>query len=221
MRGPASRAGVGLIAVARRFGGGRGVIASHNPGKVREIAELLAPLGAHVRSASELGLPEPTETGASFAENARLKARAASKAAHLPALADDSGLSVSALGGAPGVFSARWAGPGKDFSIAMRKVEERLQGQRDRRAAFICALALAWPDGHAEIFEGRIEGTLVWPPRGAHGFGSAPMFVPQDGEETFGEMEPTQKHAISHRARAFAALVAACFSSPGRGADSS
>ncbi len=197
--------------MARRFAGERLVIASHNPGKVREIAELLSPLGVRALGAVGLNLGEPEETGTTFSANALIKARAAAAAAKLPALADDSGLAVAALDGAPGVHSARWAGPGKDFSAAMRKVEKKLQGHRDRRAAFICALALAWPDGHGEVFEGRAEGKLVWPPRGEHGFGYDPIFVPLGGVETFGEMDPARKHAISHRARAFAALKAACF----------
>ena len=195
----------------RRFDGGRLVIASHNPGKVREIAELLEPFAVTVVSAGALGLPEPEETGATFAENAALKARAAAAGAGLPALADDSGLVVPALDGAPGVYSARWAGPGKDFRIAMQKVETALAGKPDRRAHFACALALAWPDGHVEGFEGAVHGRLVWPPRGDRGFGYDPMFLPDEFAETFGEMEPGAKHRISHRARAFRLLVEACF----------
>ncbi len=199
--------------MARRWGGGRLVIASHNPGKVREIAELLAPFEAEIVSAAELGLPEPEETGTSFAENARLKARAAVTGAGSAALADDSGLSVTALGGAPGIYSARWAGPEKDFRVAMAKVEQELTacGATDRRAAFVCALTLAWPDGTQAIVEGRVEGHLVWPPRGSRGFGYDPMFVPEGYDITFGEMEPAAKHAISHRADAFKKLVAAVF----------
>jgi XTP/dITP diphosphohydrolase len=191
--------------------GGRLVIASHNPGKVREIDDLLRPYGVETIGAAALGLVEPEETGTTFAENAALKARTAADAAHLPALADDSGLAVAALGGAPGIYSARWAGPGKDFAVAMRKVEEALQGKEDRGAAFVCALALAQPGGACDVFEGRIEGSLVWPPRGGKGFGYDPVFVPAGGTLTFGEMEPAAKHAISHRARAFAKLIAACF----------
>lgn len=192
------------------------MVASHNPGKVREFGELLAPLGAELVSASELGLPEPEETGASFAENARIKALAAAEVSGSVALADDSGLAVAALGGAPGIHSARWAGSGRDFAEAMVRIEKELEerGARDpgqRRAAFVAALCLAWPDGHCEDFEGRIEGTLVWPFRGDRGFGYDPMFLPEGFDRTFGEMEPDEKHAISHRARAFRQLVAACF----------
>ncbi len=199
--------------MVRRWRGGRLVIASHNPGKLREIADLLAPFEAEAVSASSLGLPEPEETGTTFVENAALKARAAAQGAGLPALADDSGLSVAALGGAPGIYSARWAGPGKDFGAAMAKVEQELTacGSPDRHAAFICALTLAWPDGAQAAFEGRVEGRLVWPPRGARGFGYDPMFVPEGHDITFGEMEPAAKHAISHRADAFEKLVAAVF----------
>lgn len=189
------------------------MLATHNPGKVREIADLVAPHDVSVVAAGALGLAEPEETGATFAANARLKARAAADAAGLPALADDSGLAVAALDGAPGIYSARWAGPEKDFSIAMRRVEGALDEAEteDRRAAFVCALCLAWPDGEDQVFEGRVEGTLVWPPRGARGFGYDPMFVPEGQTETFGEMAPAAKHAMSHRARAFARLVAAIF----------
>ena len=187
--------------------GARLVIASHNPGKVVEIRELVAPFGIDVVSAGELGLPEPAETGDTFAANAALKARAAATGARLPALADDSGLVVPALDGAPGIYSARWAGPSKDFALAMRKVETALGGNPDRRAAFVCALAVAWPDGTVCDFEGRVDGTLVWPPRGTRGFGYDPMFVPDGGTLSFGEMEPAAKHAISHRAIAFRRLV--------------
>jgi XTP/dITP diphosphohydrolase len=197
--------------MARRCEGGRLVVASHNPGKVREIGDLLRPFGFKAVSAGELGLPEPEETGTTFLENAELKARAAALAARLPALADDSGLVVPALGGAPGVYSARWAGPEKDFRVAMERVQRELGGSPDRRACFICALAMAWPDGHVESFEGRVDGTLVWPPRGSRGFGYDPMFLPEGGTLTFGEMEPEAKHKISHRARAFAQLTARCF----------
>ena len=195
--------------MTRRLDGKRLVIASHNAGKVREVAELLEPYGIDGVPASELGLEEPEETGATFLANAELKARAAVRSG-LPALADDSGLAVVALGGAPGIYSARWAGPDRDFSRAMAKVHDRL-GDRPREAAFIAALALAWPDGHVEAFEGRVEGRLVWPPRGERGFGYDPVFVPDGHDETFGEMDPDAKSRISHRARAFAKLAAACF----------
>ncbi len=202
--------------MARRFSDTRLVIASHNPGKVREIGELLAPFGAQVVAAGSLGLPEPEETGATFEANAELKALAAARATNLPALADDSGLVVHALGGDPGIYSARWAGPAKDFTLAIRKVEEALagksaQGTIDRRAYFVAALTLAWPDGHTETFRGEVHGTLAWPPRGSRGFSYDPMFVPDGHAQTFGEMEPAAKHAMSHRARAFDQLVAACF----------
>jgi len=196
----------------RRFGGGRLVIASHNQGKVREIGDLLAPFGADVVSAATLGLPEPDETGATFVANAELKARAAAIASGLPALADDSGLAVAALGGAPGIFSARWAGPDKDFVAAMGRINAELGGTADRSARFICVLSLAWPDGHCDSFEGTVDGDIVWPPRGGKGFGYDPIFRPVGGSLTFAEIEPAAKHAISHRADAFRQLVAACFS---------
>jgi XTP/dITP diphosphohydrolase len=198
--------------MARRFAGDRLVIATHNPGKLREIAALIAPFGVDCVSAGSLGLPEPEETGLTFEENAILKARAASDRSGLPALADDSGLCVAALGGDPGIYSARWAGQGKDFADAMRRVEEQLAGKSDRSAFFVAALALAWPDGHIEVFRGEAHGMLVWPPRGGRGFGYDPMFLPNGGTQTFGEMDPDAKHAISHRAEAFRKLVAACFS---------
>jgi XTP/dITP diphosphohydrolase len=185
------------------------VIASHNPGKVREIAELRAPHGLSVVSAGDLGLPEPEETGASFEANARLKALAAAAGADLPALADDSGLAVAALDGRPGIHSARWAGPARDFATAMVRVEETLAGKSDRRAHFVCVLALAWPDGRCETFEGRVDGRLVWPPRGDRGFGYDPIFLPDGHDLTFGQMDPAKKHAISHRARAFEKFLAA------------
>ncbi|QCO15046.1 RdgB/HAM1 family non-canonical purine NTP pyrophosphatase [Azospirillum brasilense] len=194
----------------RRFTGGTLVIASHNKGKVREIAALLGPYAASFVSAGELGLPEPEETGTTFIENAELKALAAAKAGHV-ALADDSGMVVPALNGDPGIYSARWAGPGKDFQMAMGKVEDGLKGQTDRSAWFVCALSLAWPDGHVETVEGRCPGTLVWPPRGAHGFGYDPMFKPDGYDITFGEMDPARKHEMSHRADAFRQLVERCF----------
>ena len=196
--------------MARKFTGDRLVIATHNAGKLVEIAELLSPFGVAVIGAAALGLPEPEETGDSFEANADLKALAAAKASGLPALADDSGLVVPALGGAPGIYSARWARPKRDFAHAMARVESELAGKRDRRAHFVAALTLAWPDGHVETFRGEVHGTLTWPPRGARGFGYDPMFV-ADGETlTFGEMEPARKHAMSHRADAFRKLVAAC-----------
>ena len=196
---------------ARRFTGGRLVIATHNPGKLVEISELLSPFGVAVVGAAALGLPEPEETGATFEANAELKARAAAEASKLPALADDSGLVVPALGGAPGIYSARWAGIGRDFRHAMARVERELAGTRDRRAHFVAALALAWPDGHVDTFRGEVHGVLTWPPRGERGFGYDPMFVPDGETSTFGEMEPARKHAMSHRAAAFRKLVATCF----------
>jgi XTP/dITP diphosphohydrolase len=197
----------------RRLGPGKLVIASHNPGKVREIAELLGPYGIEPVSAAELDLPEPEEIGNSFIDNADLKARQAADLSGLPALADDSGLSVDALDGRPGIFSARWAGEGKDFSLAMQRVQDELAAkgpEAGRGAHFTCALAVAWPDdGQCENFEGRVEGVLVWPPRGDRGFGYDPMFQPIGHEQTFGEMDPAAKHAMSHRAEAFRKLVAA------------
>ena len=185
-------------------------IATHNPGKLREIEALVAPFGLAVKSAGALGLPEPEETGTTFEENAALKARAAAVASGLVALADDSGLVVPALDGAPGIYSARWAGPARDFAAAMAKVEEELRGQPDRGAAFVSVLALARPDGSVETFRGEVRGRLVWPPRGDKGFGYDPIFVPAGGTLTFGEMDPREKHRISHRARAFEKFRAAC-----------
>ena len=200
--------------MARLFDHDRLVIASHNPGKVSEIADLMRPFVVEVISAADLNLDEPEETGTTFADNALLKAHAAAKAAKLPALADDSGLAVNALAGAPGVYSARWAGADKDFMVAMEKVEELLRGSEDRSSMFVCALALAWPDGHADVFEGFVEGEITWPPRGEKGFGYDPIFT-ADGEDiTFAEMEPAQKHTMSHRADAFQKLVSACFGEP-------
>lgn len=190
--------------------GCRLVLASHNKGKLREIEDLVRPFGIDVVSAGALGLPEPDETEPDFAGNARIKAVAAATASGLPALSDDSGFCVSALGGDPGVLSARWAGPDKDFGAAMREVHRRMGDAPDRSAWFIAALCLAWPDGHTEVFEGRVDGIAIWPPRGDRGFGYDPMFLPEDGRETFGEMDPDAKHAVSHRARAFALLTAAC-----------
>src|SRR5580700_10834599 len=186
--------------------GDRLVIASHNPGKLVELADLLAPFGVAAVAAGALGLPEPEETGDSFEANAALKARAAAAGSGLPALADDSGLVVPALGGAPGIYSARWAGPAKDFRIAMERVQREL-GDQDRNAAFVAVLALAWPDGPTELFRGEVEGSLTWPPRGNRGFGYDPIFIPQGATLTFGEIDPVEKHRISHRARAFAKLV--------------
>ncbi|CAA7614126.1 Non-canonical purine NTP pyrophosphatase [Candidatus Terasakiella magnetica] len=197
--------------MTRHFEGGKLVIASHNAGKVREIGDLLAPFGVAVVSAAGLGLAEPDETGDTFVENAELKARAAAAASGLPALADDSGLAVDALCGAPGIYSARWAGPAKDFDHAMAKVHAEIGDDPNRRARFICALSLAWPDGACETFEGVVEGDIVWPPRGGNGFGYDPIFLPLDGSQTFGEMDAPAKHAISHRADAFRKLVAGCF----------
>jgi XTP/dITP diphosphohydrolase len=194
----------------RKFTDSTVVVASHNPGKVNEIAELLRPFGVAVRSAAELKLPEPVETGLSFAANAELKARSGVQSG-LPALADDSGLVVSALDGEPGIHSARWAGAEKDFLKAMRRIEDALAGKANRRAHFACVLALAWPDGHVESFGGVVRGNLVWPPRGDQGFGYDPMFVPDGFEHTFGEMAPADKHKISHRATAFRKMVDACF----------
>jgi XTP/dITP diphosphohydrolase len=198
--------------VPRHFGGDRLVIASHNPGKIEEIAALLAPFAVAVVSAGGLGIPEPDETGDTFEANAALKARAAAEISGLPALADDSGLAVPALGGAPGIYSARWADAAKDFRAAMERVNREL-GDRDRRAVFVAVLALAWPDSqaaHIELFRGEVQGNLIWPPRGDRGFGYDPMFVPAGGTLTFGEMDPAEKHKISHRARAFAKLVEGC-----------
>lgn len=208
---------------------GRVVIATHNPGKLAEMRELLAPFGIDAVSAGELGLPEPDETGTMYAENAAIKARAAAEASGLPALADDSGVAVAALDGAPGLFSARWAGPAKDFAAATARVERELgirgaTGPEARRAHFVSALVLHWPDGHAELFEGRVHGRLVFPSRGDKGFGYDPIFLPDGHDRTFGEMSPSEKHGIawdapdptplSHRARAFLALARACL--PGR-----
>ena len=198
----------------RKLAPGRLVIASHNKGKVREIAALLAGRGLDVVSAGELDLPEPEETGTTFVMNAELKARAAADLSGLPALADDSGLCVDALGGDPGIFSARWGGESKDFGMAMTLVERALAATGPapaRTAHFVCALALAWPDGHVEWFEGRVDGTLVDPPRGDKGHGYDPMFVPDGHDRTFAEMDDATKNEISHRADAFRQLVAAVF----------
>lgn len=203
--------------MVRKLEAGKLVIASHNQGKVREIQELLAPFGMEVISAGDLNLPEPVEDGDTFVANSLIKSVAASKASGLPALADDSGLSVDILSGAPGIYSARWAGPRKDFGRAMKKVEDAIceydtiEQKADRSAAFICALSLAWPDGHTEVFEGRVSGQMVWPARGEAGFGYDPTFQPDGYDVTFGEMEPAEKHEISHRADAFKQMVEACF----------
>jgi XTP/dITP diphosphohydrolase len=209
---------------AHRILSGKVVIATHNSGKLVEMRELLAPFGVEAVSAGELGLPEPDETGTMFAENAAIKALAAAKASGLPAFADDSGLCVDALDGAPGLFSARWAGPNKDFSGAMSRIAAELdkRGASDRRAHFVSALVLAWPDGHTELFEGRVFGDLV-EPRGSLGFGYDPMFRPEGMDRTFGEISSEEKHgvdwqsgnALSHRARAFVLLARACLRRPG------
>jgi len=200
--------------VRRIVPGERLGIASHNPGKVAEIDALLSPYGVEALGAGTLGLPEPEETGATFEANAELKARAAAEASGLLALADDSGLVVPALGGAPGIYSARWAGPTKDFRIAMERVQREL-GSKDRRAHFVAVLALAWPPtdhgGEIASFRGEVHGRLTWPPRGERGFGYDPIFLPEGYDLTFGEIDPDLKHRISHRARAFEKLVEACF----------
>ena len=206
--------------MARPFTAPKLIVASHNKGKLVEIADLLTRFEVETVGAAALGLPEPEETGATFIANAELKALAAATTAGLPALSDDSGLAVDALDGAPGIYSARWAetANGRDFDFAMHKIEmalnEKAQAQKahvPRTARFVCALSLAWPDGHVESFEGTVEGSLVWPMRGKNGFGYDPIFLPEGGDLTFGEMNPDAKHAISHRADAFAQLVAACF----------
>ncbi|HEX3862878.1 MAG TPA: RdgB/HAM1 family non-canonical purine NTP pyrophosphatase [Stellaceae bacterium] len=196
--------------MARRLNAGeRLVIASHNPGKIVEIDALLAPFGIVTLGAAALGLPEPDETGATFEDNAALKARAAAERSGIVALADDSGLVVPALGGAPGIYSARWAGPAKDFAAAMARVQQEL-ADGDRRAYFVAVLALCWPDGELALFRGEEHGSLVWPPRGDRGFGYDPIFVPDGYSQTFGEMDPDAKHRIGHRARAFAKMMAEC-----------
>lgn len=198
---------------------GKVVIATHNAGKLKEMRELLAPHGLEAVSAGELGLPEPEETGTTFRANAAIKAHAAAQASGLPALADDSGICVAALGGDPGIYSARWAGPSKDFAGAMAEIERQIEarGATDRSAWFVSALTVAWPDGHQEEVEGRVDGTLVWPPRGTAGFGYDPMFLPEGESRTFGEMSAEEKHGLpplgrglSHRARAFVLLEKLC-----------
>jgi XTP/dITP diphosphohydrolase len=217
-----SYAGEGDVRTAHRQITGRLVIATHNPGKLAEMRELLMPYGIDAVSAGEIGLTEPDESGTSFRENARIKATAAAKAAGLPAFADDSGLAVDALGGEPGIYSARWAGPDKDFQLAMQTIENKLRERAaaapsQRRAHFVSALCVAWPDGHVEEFEATVDGTLIWPPRGDQGFGYDPMFLPDGHARTFGEMPSEEKHGLpprgkglSHRARAFAKLAEAC-----------
>ena len=207
--------------MTRRLGNGKLVIATHNAGKLKEIAALLAPYGVDCISAGSLGLAEPAETGRTFVENALIKARAAAEASGLPALADDSGLSVTALEGRPGVYTADWAerqwfegDPGRDWYMAMGKVEGMLQAKgadAPRDAWFSCVLALAWPDGEQCVYQGRADGTLTWPPRGGKGFGYDPIFVPGGRDRTFAEIDPQEKHRISHRADAFAKLVAEQF----------
>ena len=200
----------------RQFVEDKLVIASHNKGKIVEIGDLLRPFGVEVVSAGDIDLPEPEETEATFVGNAKLKAIASAKGSGLPALADDSGLCVHGLDNEPGIYSARWAGPNKDFTMAMERVNRKLGDEPNRRAHFVCVLSLCWPgengaEPHCESFEGTVHGTLVWPLRGSRGFGYDPMFVPDGYTETFGEMDPDHKHEISHRADAFRQLVAACF----------
>lgn len=200
--------------MTRKFSGSELVVASHNPGKVREIGELLADFGVTPISAGELDLPEPVEDGDTFIANAEIKALSAAKLSGKISLSDDSGFAVDALNGDPGIFSARWAGPGKDFSVAMQAVHDKLVEAGESiptRASFVCALCLAWPDGHTESFEGRVWGEFVWPMRGERGFGYDPVFVADGMTETFAEIEPAEKHKISHRADAFSQLIDACF----------
>ena len=207
--------------MTRRFTGTRILVASHNAGKVREISELLAPFSIETVPAADLGLAEPDETADSFAGNAVQKALAAARTMNSPALADDSGLSVDSLDGQPGIFSARWAGPSRDFNVAMRKVNAALlereatrQSPVSRKAKFVCALCLAWPDDHVEVVEGDVRGSLTWPPRGDRGFGYDPIFVPDGLSETFGEIDPAVKARISHRAMAFQRLLALILTDP-------
>jgi XTP/dITP diphosphohydrolase len=199
----------------RLTAGTRLVVASHNPGKLVEIDDLVRPFGLATVSAGALGVSEPEETEPTFIGNARLKALHSARATGLPALADDSGLEVHDLGGAPGIYSARWAGPARDFRLAMKRVADELAARHawtaaGPRANFVSALALAWPDGHCDTFEGKVFGTLVWPARGTRGFGYDPMFLPEGETKTYAEMEPARKHATSHRARAFTLFVEAC-----------
>lgn len=195
----------------RVFDGDELLIATHNQGKAREISDLLRPYVSKFFTAADLNLPEPEETGLTFVENAILKAQAAAQRSGKVCLADDSGLSVSALDGDPGIYSARWGGSDKDFNVAMRKVHDAVGDNPDRSAAFVCVLAMGWPDGHSEVFEGRVEGNLVWPMRGDKGFGYDPIFQAHGYDVTFAEMDPVEKHSISHRADAFAKLVRDCF----------
>lgn len=197
--------------------GDRLVVATHNPGKVREIGELLAPYGMQAVSAGELDISEPDETGVTFAENACQKAVHSAKASGLPALADDSGLEVEALGGEPGIYSARWGGAEKDFNMAMERVHKELEAKgaitpEQRRANFTCTLALAFPDGTCTVYNGKVFGSITWPMRGLHGFGYDPIFIPEGFDISFGEMDPDKKHKMSHRARAFEIFVRECLS---------
>lgn len=203
--------------MARRFAGDRLLIATHNAGKLVEFQELLAPLGIQVVGGAGAGLVEPEETGATFIANAVLKAQAAVQATGLPALADDSGIAVDGLDGAPGIYSARWGGPGRDFQMAMARVHRELAERHGsftaapKEAAFVCVLCLAWPDGHHELFEGRVDGTLAPEPRGTGGHGYDPIFIPEGQTQTFGQLPPAAKQTISHRARATSLLLAGCF----------
>lgn len=197
--------------MARHFKGSKLVIASHNQGKVREIGELLAPFGVETVSVAELGLPVPVEDGDSFIANAEIKALAAATKSGLPALSDDSGIEVNALNGEPGIYSADWAEPGRDFTVAMTEVNRQMGDNPDRTANFTCALTLAWPDGHTESFEGKVFGSITWPIRGENGFGYDSIFIPDGYAQTFGEMDPAKKHDMSHRADAFKQLIDACF----------
>lgn len=201
--------------MARKFTDKKLVIASHNKGKIGEITELLEPYGVEVVGGPEFNLEEPEETGSTFIENAEIKSRYFAKHTKLPSLSDDSGLTVKSLDGAPGIYSARWAGPKKDFNLAMKKVEEALLEEtrvaEGQGASFICALSLCWPDGHVESFEGKVDGKLTFPPRGDKGFGYDPIFIPRGHDITFGEMDPAKKHTMSHRAHALQKLVKACF----------
>ena len=196
----------------RQLESGTLVVASHNEGKVREIRALLGPWALDIRSAAGLGLAEPEETGSTYRENAAIKAKAAARASGFPALADDSGFEVRAINGDPGLHSARWAGKDRDFSAAMERVRAAVEasGSDDRSCRFVCALSLAWPDGHDETVAGAIDGELAWPPRGDRGFGYDPIFVPEGRKETFAEAEPEWKHKVSHRARAFETLIDRC-----------
>ena len=197
--------------VARQFNEKKLVIATHNRGKLKEISELVGPLGINVITPDELSIPEPVENGSTFIENAKIKAWSAVINSGKTSLSDDSGLVVPALNGAPGIYSARWAGPGKNFTAAMARLNKEL-GDKDRRAFFVAALVLLWPDGHMEAFEGTVHGMLVWPPRGNLGFGYDPMFLPNGKKKTFGEFTPSEKQRYSHRSDAFDQLAAACFS---------